>query len=169
MKNLKTKWLRIKYHLLGLYISRRLSDLKWFVLHRFHPRYRYHVIRTGLPPGYSDERETLLHVSFNILKQFYERQIGPNGFVNWESDEKHSHAFSEMKVLYEWWTQTRPARESTLPPLPYTGQKVPFSVLFRDEEWLRIAGIHNQADEDWDKEDDAMLHRLIDIRLWMGD
>jgi len=155
----------------GLYYSLcwKLKNLKWFIFHRIHPHHRYHVVRTGLAPGYADECEVILHVSFTILKTFYERQIGPHNSVNWQEEENHSRAFSEMTDLYTWWTQTRPNRESTLPPFPCHGEKVPIHVFMNDEEWCRIAHIHNEAEAQWDKEDDAMLHRLVDIRLWMWD
>ncbi len=33
---------------------------------------RYHIVSTGMKPGYSDVTERMLHVNFNMLKDFVE-------------------------------------------------------------------------------------------------
>jgi len=45
----------------------RISD--WI---RYRTYDRYHVVKTGLEPGYYDVQNTVLHVNFNILKEFVE-------------------------------------------------------------------------------------------------
>lgn len=39
---------------------------------RYRTYDRYHVVKTGKSPGYSDAREQILNVNFNILKDFVE-------------------------------------------------------------------------------------------------
>lgn len=154
----------------------RLRDWKWSLLHRIHPKYRYHVVDSGLPPGYHDPCSLVLHVPFNLLKSFYERQL--TGHVDWQADEPHRQAFAEMKALYEWWTVTRPNRENTLEPLPeVSAGGGDFFVVFDDDyrdhpevlEWQRVAKIHNDAEQHWDQEDQDMLIRLVKIRQYLWD
>lgn len=55
----------IKYRL------RRITE--WFV-YRFIDK--YHVLDTGLKPGYHSIDEQILHVNFNLLKDFVEIEVG---------------------------------------------------------------------------------------------
>lgn len=60
----------------------RVRDAKWWVLHRVAPRHRYNLLRTGLPPGYYDLDERILHAVFNGLVGFVEVE---NPSVNYDS------------------------------------------------------------------------------------
>jgi len=106
---------------------RRLTD--WV---RYRTTRRYHVIKTGMEPGYSDVSEKMLHVNFNMLKDFIEvekaymwtwhnkdsEQPGVSHLV-WEmgldADNKFHNQQSanarEQYELYDWWTNQRPYRE----------------------------------------------------------
>ena len=109
---------------------RRLTD--WV---RYRTTRRYHVIKTGMKPGYSDVSEKMLHVNFNMLKDFIEvekaymwtwhekgtnnksEQPGVSHLV-WEmgldADNKFHNQQSanarEQYELYDWWTNQRPYR-----------------------------------------------------------
>ena len=96
---------------------------------------RYHVVKTGQKPGYSDLSEKMLHVNFNMLKEFVEvekahmwqwsesefksEQPGVSHLL-WEmgldDDNEHQNQQSvnarEQYELYDWWTNVRPYRES---------------------------------------------------------
>lgn len=80
----------------------RIGNAKWWVLHRIHPRYRYNIVRTGLPPGYYDKPELILHASFSLLANFVEREK-PGEHIDWSHDDPHQKAWSEIQDLYQWW------------------------------------------------------------------
>ena len=46
---------------------------------------RYHIVDTGLKPGYHDVVETMLHVNFNLLKDFVECELAWTRF-RWEEE-----------------------------------------------------------------------------------
>ena len=66
----------------------RLKDIKWWFFHRFHPSHQYHIIRTGLRPGYYDPEDRILFGVMNIAKEFIEGVC-----INWDSDEGHEQAY----------------------------------------------------------------------------
>ena len=101
--------------------------------------------------------------------------------MDWNSDPAHKQAWKEIRSLYRWWTQTRPARKS---PLDEKGLKKP------PMRWKKIDGTENRQlvdydrkkytaydaalkkhwrlEKKWDEEDQRNLHRMIEIRqfLW---
>jgi len=50
-----------------------IKRLKWWFLHRFHPNHQYHIIRTGLKPGYHDPDKRITSAIFGITKEFFEQ------------------------------------------------------------------------------------------------
>lgn len=154
----------------------------WYWLKcRIWHRHNVVVIRS-LPPTWTDRDERILHAVFQLLVDFVEREEHPRG--EWshlnrtreqlveayntayeecdpeiaagilKTAEKRADDWLEIKALYEWWTVERPARkEAPVGPDGY------------DSEWGRAS---NELDAQRDDEDDAMLHRLIDVRgyLW---
>jgi hypothetical protein len=117
---------------------RRVCDVKYWFLYRFHPRHHYNIVRTGLPPGYYDKDVLLLHACFNLLKDFVEREK-PFDHFDIEA-ESRKDIWIEIRSLYDWWTKIRPARGD---------------------------GIFEQHGA-WDQEDNEYLIRLINVRghLW---
>jgi len=51
-------------------IKRVFNDMKYWISHRTYDK--YHVVRTGLPVGYSDVVEKMLHTNFTMLVDFIE-------------------------------------------------------------------------------------------------
>ena len=122
----------------------------------------------------------MLHAAFQVLVDFVEQEK-PDKVVDWNSDPSHKQAWKEIRSLYRWWTQTRPARKS---PLDVKGLKKP------PMRWKKIDGTENQhlvdydkkkyaaydtalkkhwrLEKKWDEEDQRNLHRMIEIRqfLW---
>jgi hypothetical protein len=110
--------------------SMRLERLTDWVQYR--TTRRYHIINTGMKPGYADASERMLHVNFNMLKDFVEiekahmwtwheekgvpsKQPGVSHLV-WEmglENEVNNQAKNarEQYELYDWWTNQRPYRE----------------------------------------------------------
>ena len=96
---------------------------------------RYHIVNTGMEPGYSDVSERMLHVNFNMLKDFVEIEKAHmyEVFVNngvtgnaagvahlmWEMGLEEQEEFGnnqqaknarEIYDLYNWWIDERPLR-----------------------------------------------------------
>jgi len=133
--------------------TQRLSDARWWVLHRVHPKHRYHVVSTGLPPGYHDPDTIILHVAFEQLMRFHKHW-------DWSGDpqkyaEAHvadipldadyrqgvwDHRFgfaSDVEELVSYWKN-------------------------RKESW----DTDSMADEEKiNEQDEKMLHKLVSIRL----
>jgi len=111
---------------------RRLTD--WV---RYRTTRRYHVIKTGMKPGYSDVSEKMLHVNFNMLKDFIEVEkaymwtwhekgtnnkseqpgvshllweMGLDNDDSWKGNKTQASNAREQYELYDWWTNQRPYR-----------------------------------------------------------
>lgn len=101
----------------------RVSDAKWWLLHRFHPGHRYNVIRTGLKPGYYDVDELMLHGCMELLRRYVENERGGLASLkkiaadNREEGEDFlagAEKEEEAAAIYEWWTARRPEDEAAL-------------------------------------------------------
>ena len=111
-------------------ITHRIQRVQEWV--RYRTTRRYHIVSTGMKPGYSDVTERMLHVNFNMLKDFVEiekarmwdwgeqpkmEQPGVSHLI-WEigldADNKFHNQQSanarEQYELYDWWTNIRPLR-----------------------------------------------------------
>jgi len=111
---------------------RRLTD--WV---RYRTTRRYHVIKTGMEPGYADVSEKMLHVNFNMLKDFIEIEkaymwtwheketnnkseqpgvshllweMGLDNDDSWKGNKTQASNAREQYELYDWWTNQRPYR-----------------------------------------------------------
>ncbi len=140
---------------------------------------KYLKIRT-LDKGWHDKDNVLLHAAFQLLVDFVEQEQ-PDKIVDSSFDEPHRQAWKEIKSLYRWWKETRPARRSPLddkklksPPLRF--KKIPgseFSEMVEPDK-KKYAAYYQALKEDarleqkWYEEDQRNLHRLIEIRpfLW---
>lgn len=102
-------------------LLRKLRHAYWWVQHRVNPRHRYHVVRTGLKPGYHDIDELMEAVSVVLLRRFVEDTHG--GLSNlrrwadelksdWEdaSAKRQGEDYQRIAELYEWFTAERPRR-----------------------------------------------------------
>lgn len=67
---------------------------------------RYHVIKTGLAPGYADKDTQMLHVNFNLLKDFVEVEVAIREY--WGSDETKSWCSEHMPFYHIMFPFRRP-------------------------------------------------------------
>ena len=81
-------------------LRRRLRDAKWWLLHRLVPRHRYHIIRTGLKPGYYDPDWRITFAVFEIVAEFKHHV---DGLINWDSDPGHELAWKAICDATAWW------------------------------------------------------------------
>lgn len=151
--------------------------------YRLLPSRQYHLVNTGLPPGYYDPDTRLLHACFAMLVYHVEQEVGglakleewtnglranpdPNAPEGWEDGQATRQ--SEAALLYRWWTIEKPADEAKCeamlmhlygrrPRIPWTEADKAMHEEFRALE-AKIAS-----------DEQSMLHRLIDIRgsLWI--
>lgn len=59
------------------------DEIKGFIRYRTYDR--YHILKTGLKPGYQGVEQQMLHVSFNLLKDFIEVETAWHTYV-WSDD-----------------------------------------------------------------------------------
>lgn len=138
-------------------ILSKIDNWVWWLKYRFHPAHRYHIVDSGLPPGYVDPDELILHVCMNILKQFVET-----------AETKQS---DEILAIYDWWVHDFPNREGQLPELPPSDNvKFPWYNDFGPEDmaWHNAALEREEVYARWTKEEQEMLIRLMKCRkaLW---
>lgn len=175
-------------------IRMKITSFKWAILHRIHPKHRYHVVKVrSLKPGYHDPSELILHASFDMLSQYAERRLMGSGIkgTKWDqcdidhfSDDKSYNSFlnqidkeADIIALRNWWVNDRPNREKYEkdlidghPPAPagIEDDMWIFDERLKDtEEYKRYREWSNklsELDEKWEKEDQEKLKELVDLR-----
>lgn len=186
------KFLTNAYRHCILFPKWRLRDAKWWVLHRFHPKHRYHVHKSRtLSPEYYDTDTRILHHAFDLFAEWVENQSHWLHYISdLENDFKEGHLSreefdnyvqfkNEVDYLYNWWTKVYPNREDRLDeqlPLPSLLEELGFMAVFDEKyqdcdqvkEWRRINRLRHEDDQRWEEEVTSNLIRLIKIRprLW---
>lgn len=130
------QWKRLYWRLRS-----RLRAKYEFVRDHVVPWRRHHILdlRTvDYRHGWCDADLRVLYACFNVLVEFYEKEH-PLDRIDWSGTEETRHVAQELRALYAWWVEERPARLQD-------GE---------DFEGMR-------------EEEDAMLLRLMQIRhyLW---
>ncbi len=160
-KNAKRKF-RVRYFIsrtLPVFASRTWRQFvhnPWYSIkcrlwHRFNVVY----VKT-LPPTWMDRDTVLLHAAFQILTDFVEKEKPFDHFDTENSPNKRE--WVELRALYVWWGKVRPVRIDLLDAIDMAGNKP------TREDYSNAS----EQEDDWDREDDKMLHRLIRIRgiMW---
>ncbi len=145
--------------------KRKCKTAYWALQHRFNPKHRYHIVNTKLPPGYHEVETRMFYAMFQLFAEFMEFQLktphvvweyDKSAFEDWmiEDDlegvekeiESRNKMWKEMNDLYTWWTVTYPKLEKDF-----------------DESSFTI-----EAEEEFEKEVEEMMIRLVKIRrtLW---
>ena len=126
----------------------------------------------SLSSEYVDRDELLLHASFQILKDFIEKEK-PATYFNFDYD---TNIWNEILYLYNWWTNVRPNRIDLLrdptmeiPPIEYiTSPNHTVIKYFNDKKYKKYYdSIKEQPklDSKYEKEDQRNLRRLIKVRM----
>jgi hypothetical protein len=71
----------------------KLSRLKWWILHRFHPKHKYNVIKLKLEPGYYDWDVRIIHATFELFSEWMEC-----------NECEYPEGFDEIE---SWWIRVR--------------------------------------------------------------
>lgn len=137
-----------KLVLASWFVYRKYKEAKYWLLYRYHPRYKFHKVDTGLVPGYYDVDERMLHACMRLLDEHVEEAK--------DREEVDPDALS----VYDWWHNERPAdlaRYEDLVDLLETPHKKETYT-----EWLALR-------EKITKDEDIYLARLIAVRntLWV--
>lgn len=74
----------------------KLGKLRRWFLYRFHPGYRFHVVNTGLKPGYYDKDMIMEAAIIKLLVDFFEDE-NPN--EHWEDTQDRK----ELAELYNYY------------------------------------------------------------------
>jgi hypothetical protein len=167
--------------------ARLLSQLRaakrhvsfWF-LYRLHPEHRYHVVRTGLRPGYWETEDRMLHAMFSLLLEHVEAEGLENieATANDESDDATvgwRRASLEKIELTRWWKEVRPKRHQALRTMREELHCKPYKPVHDPDDpslLLNKKPLRNRITEyrkNLDQEDIAMMHRLVDVSpyLWI--
>jgi len=67
-------WFRLTFRLFRRVVLRPIDRLYYWLSHRTVDR--YHIVRTGLSPGYYDVDEVMFRACFALLGRFVERELG---------------------------------------------------------------------------------------------
>lgn len=153
---------------------RSILDARYWMRSRFHPKYRYHVVKTGLTPGYYDEDILILHSCMVLLERF----------ITWHGGEQKLEEFTkellekpgvwgcdvdsmspqvvnqtEALAIYHWWKHERSSDEKRMEELWDTVPEGPGIKKYKNI---------NDLEEKMLVDEQEMLHRLIEIRhsLW---
>lgn len=152
-----------------------LRGVKRAIQYRISPRHQYHLVNTGLRPGYYDEDTRMLHACMSLLVEHVERGHGGAGVLQeftdqlrnepdlWGGAPVDSQADHQAEVIaiYHWWKVQRPAdweREDAMSLSLYGEHPAP--ICTAEELWAFEDKLHEN--------DQAMLRRLIEVRrgLW---
>ena len=158
----------------------KVYEAKLWVWYRIHPGHRYHVVNTGLEPGYYDVDTIMLHACMTLLCRYIEdecggaeklaewtaelKQPGSEGHGPREVIDNQASKQAEAVAIYYWWKVEKPADEDRRDELMhklYGGKSCEVSEINMGAEFRRLK---KKIDDD----EQSYLHRLIEIRqgLW---
>ena len=137
---------------------------------------KYLKIHTLNKGQWYDRDTLLLHAAFQVLTDFIEQEK-PDEIVDWQHDELHRNAWSEISQLCRWWKEERPNRHDPLddvvsPPdeefVISEGGRPIFPDREKYPEYYAAMHKSSELENEWYEEDQRNLHRLIEIRpfLW---
>lgn len=151
------------------------AEMRWY---EFTSRYfkKQHLldIRQGYNSydlyqyGYCDPCEKILYASFNILKDFVEKEepLRPEAY---SSDNGLNQRWKEVSIeiydLYDYWMVRRAAQDKEIYKLARVRDN--FRSPEDEEEYQQAVKVWREAREAFEKEEQANLERLIKVREFM--
>lgn len=117
-------------------------NIYWWFVHRLVPRHKYHVIYTGLTPGYHDGFDRIVWGSFTILEQHV--KIRPD-----YSDDRIDPKLSTWKRYEE-----------------YVNREADYLNKMEVEFANDIDGIYRQEDIDLTKRNLEKYRKILDLYVW---
>ena len=172
-------------------LLKRNSDVLWELKWRFIPKHRYNLVRTGLKPGYYDQDTRILHACLALMGEYIEEEGGEQKLREWSTELRameepctsQADKQDEALALWHWWKIEKPADEKRRDEMCHElfggddfqtklvegrDDVVEWVQPARSPEWEEKYKVFRALDEKIDNDEQAMLHRLIDIRqgLW---
>lgn len=105
--------------------------------------------------------EVMLHANFSILIDFMQYDD-----TNWTWNEDHKKIDKELKYLHKWWTVTRSARVNKAREQALLIHKEVYDPQKNKRYWALLEK-SSEIDSRWDQEDQANLHRLVELRRYL--
>jgi hypothetical protein len=102
----------IFYNFRNYFPFRQLDNLYYWI--KFRTWAKYHVVNSGMPPGWHDITELMIHVNFQMLVNFIEKERAFETVV-WDSPPEHARAKKELEELYHWWKNVYPKYDDNNP------------------------------------------------------
>ena len=98
-------WLDNDFKKIFIYpVKWKYQEITYWFRYRIYDR--YHIVKTGLPPGYSEVDNTMLHVNFNLLKDFVEIQQATREY--WSDDVSKTWCEQHMPFYRVFYPFRRP-------------------------------------------------------------
>lgn len=105
----------------------RFRDARYWFLYRFSKDHQYHIVRTGLEPGYYDVDTIMLNACMTLLCRYVEdEQGGVDKLAIWAEElqgpvvghepyegatKQQGEKDSEAVAIYRWWKLERPVNQ----------------------------------------------------------
>ena len=116
----------------------KVKNVYWWIRHRTFDK--YHIVHTGLEPGYYDKDTQMFHAMFQLLVDYVEDECAQGddignemqnkpiiksrrdaglSYLQYQSDwmkeelveyTREKDHFREIITIYRWWTEDRPRR-----------------------------------------------------------
>lgn len=171
-------------------IAKNFNSTTWWIKYRVIPKHRYHVIKTGMKPGYCDVDERMLQACMSLLCDYIEKEEGGEDEVaksiKYLEEQKaldptypssSIDSLKEALEIYHWWKRERQDWIDYNDAVRGIIYCKPMEFKETDDPNLKKLVIHTNdkapmtADECWkleenlNKKDEEMLIRLMKIRL----
>lgn len=88
----------------------RMERAWWYLAHRYVPWHQYHLVNTGMDPGYHDPKERIERTLFTLLVHYVESKGGFQE-VQWDCHDEARSAKDKILDAYKWYTFRRPLLE----------------------------------------------------------
>lgn len=157
-------WIKNKWHNIYYSLLRFKNNIYYGIYYRLIKNWA--VVDSGLPRGYHDKPELMLHVNFQLLKDFVEKEKTDN--IDWSSDGD-SKAWAEIQSLYNWWTRDFKERESIEESIHLKVEaNMEKGIKSFDAPNMEYYKELNELEKQWNNENNENLIRLMRVRefLW---
>lgn len=159
-------------------LFKSISNLKHAIYYRWHPGYRYNVVKTELPPGFYEHDTRMLYACMAVLNEFIREEFLGNARVDaWLRKVEETNDFAlhpedsihamesymnEACLIYLWWRIERPRNQKRRADLCHR-------LSWTDKEEILLYAEFRNLEEKIDRDEQEYLKRLVEIRpyLWV--
>lgn len=113
------EWLEDQWY----WLKRVPRNIKYWIAHRTYDK--YHIVKTGMKPGYCDTVWRLPYVIFTLNEEFVEKELAAD-IVDWTYTPEDKQTYLELIQAYAFWKQFKDFE-------PYGDVKLDF--IYRTKEY----------------------------------